>query len=120
MSLDWGARCVGICNGTKAHIPLETGFALGTQREGIGSKQHEIYMPNASPSRRGHWPPIFHLLVLGVGVGVTQILAFALGVMQILAFLDTNLLVSPMRNCGVGGLIQCEDPTRMVLRRSGI
>ena len=37
----------------KARIPLETGFALGTQREGIGSKQHEIYMPNPSPLRWG-------------------------------------------------------------------
>ena len=40
---------------------------------------------------------------------------FALGVMQILAFLHTNMLVYPMQNCGVGGLSQCEDPTRMVL-----
>ena len=47
-------------------------------------------------------------------------LVFALGVTQILAFLDTNMLVPPTRNCGVGGLSQREDPTRMVLRRSGI
>ena len=71
-------------------------------------------------------PPIFHLLALGVGVGVTQILALgvtqilALGVTQILAFLDTNMLVSPTRNCGVGGLSQRKDPRQMVLRRSGI
>ena len=49
-----------------------------------------------------------------------QILAFALGVTQILAFLDTNMLVYPMQNCGVGGLSQREDQTRMVLHRSGI
>ena len=44
----------------------------------------------------------------------------ALRVAQILAFLDTNMLVSQTRNCGVGGLSQCEDPSRMVLRHSGI
>ena len=37
-----------------------------------------------------------------------------------LAFLDTNILVFPMRNCDVGGLRQSKDPMRMVLRRSGI
>ena len=47
-------------------------------------------------------------------------LAFALGVMQILGVLDTNMLVSPMRNCGIGGVIQCEQPMRMVLRCSEI
>ena len=52
--------------------------------------------------------------------GKTQILAFALGVTQIVVFLNTNMLVSPTRNCGVGGLSQCEDPRRMVLHRSGI
>ena len=30
----------------------------------------------------------------------------ALGVTQILAFLDTNMLVYPMQNCGIGGLTQ--------------
>ena len=51
-------------------------------------------------------PPIFHLLVLGVT--------------QILVFLDTNMLVSLTRNCGIGGLSHREDPTRMILRHSGI
>ena len=32
-------------------------------------KQHEIYMPNANPALAYPTPPIFHLLVLGVGVG---------------------------------------------------
>ena len=39
----------------------------------------------------------------GFVLGVTQILCFALGVKQILAILDTNMLVSPTGNCGVGG-----------------
>ena len=47
-------------------------------------------------------------------------LGLALGVTQILGFLDTNMLVCPTRICGVGGLSQCKDPTRMVLRHSGI
>ena len=46
--------------------------------------------------------------------------ADALGVTQMLAFLDTNMLVSPTRNCGVWGLRQCEDQTQLALRRSGI
>ena len=56
----------------------------------------------------------------GFALGVTQILGLALGVRQILAFLDANMFVSPIRNCGVGGLSQRKDLTRMVLRRSGI
>ena len=72
--------------------------------------------PTPVPRIRDPTQPIFHLLALGV----MSILAFALGVMQILAFLDTNMLVSQTQSCGVGGLRQREDPTRMVLRRSGI
>ena len=44
-------------------------------------------------------PTLFHLLHWGFVLGVTQILVYALGVTQILAFLDTNMLISPMRNC---------------------
>ena len=44
---------------------------------------------------------------------------FPLGVTQILVFLDTNMLVSPKRNCGVGGLSQ-RIARQMVLHRSGI
>ena len=66
--------------------------------------------PTPAPHVRDPMPPVFHLLALGDGVGVTQILAF----------LDTNMLVSPTRNCGIGGLRECKDPTQMVLRRSGI
>ena len=36
----------------------------------------------------------------------------ASGLMHIFAFLDTNMLVSPMRNSGVGGLDQRKAPTR--------
>ena len=56
----------------------------------------------------------------GFALGVTQILYFALGVPQILAFLDTNMLVSPTRYCGVGGLSHGQDLTQMVLRSGGI
>ena len=45
---------------------------------------------------------------------------FGVEVTQILAFLDTSMLVSPTRNCGVGGLSQREDPMRMAWLRSGI
>ena len=44
----------------------------------------------------------------GFALGV--ILGFALGVTQILTFLDTNMLVSPMRISGVGGFNQHKAP----------
>ena len=47
-------------------------------------------------------------------LGVTQILGLASEVKQIFAFLDTNMLVSPTRNPGVGGLDQRKAPTRNV------
>ena len=56
----------------------------------------------------------------GFAFGVMHILCFTLGVTQILAFLDTNMLVHQKQNCGVGGLSQHEDTTRMVFCRSGI
>ena len=31
------------------HIPLKTALVLAIQREGTGSKHHEIYMANANP-----------------------------------------------------------------------
>ena len=81
-------------------------------------KEHEIYMREFCVG--DPMPPIFHLLVLGVGVWGNANFSVHIGVTQILAFLDTNMLVSPTRNCGVGDLSQHKDPTRMVLRRSGI
>ena len=44
-----------------------------------------------------------------VGIGTTAVLHSV-----------PNMLVSPTRNCGVGDLSQRQDPTQMVLRRSGI
>ena len=57
---------------------------------------------------------------LGFGVGETQIFGLALEVTQIFVFLDTNMLVYPMQNCGTRDLSQCQDPTPMVLHCSGI
>ena len=56
----------------------------------------------------------------GFRLGVTQILGMASGVTQIFAFLETNMLVSPTQNSGVGGISQRQGPTPVVLRRSGI
>ena len=56
----------------------------------------------------------------GFCVGVTQILCFALGVMQILAFLDTNMLVSPTRHCGVGGLSWHQQRRCMTKKRQSL
>ena len=71
--------------------------------------------PMPAPRVGAPTPLIFHLLALGVGVGGNTNLGFALGVTQVLAFFDTNMLVSPMQNCDVGGLSQHKNPTRMVL-----
>ena len=106
--------CIYIC---KACIPLEIGYP--TQMKST----QKIWNVHAQRKKFGGDPtqPIFHWLALGFRVGVTQILKFALEVTQIfLTSLDTNMLVSPMRNCGVGGLSQRQDPTQMFLRRSGI
>ena len=76
-----------------------------------------MYMSDA---RILHWDPtqpIFHWLAFGFAMGKTQILGLASGVF---AFSDTNMLVSPRLKCGVGGVSQRQDPTPMVLRRSGI
>ena len=51
----------------------------------------------------------------GFALGVTQILGLASGVTQIFAFLDTNMLVSPTRNSGVGDLDQSKAPMRTFL-----
>ena len=80
----------------------------------INTKNMKCTWPTPAPFVGDPTPPIFHLVALGV----TQILAFAFGLTQILEFLDTNMLVYPTRNCGVGGLSQRQDPTQMVLRRS--
>ena len=48
----------------------------------------------------------------GFALGVTQILGLTSGVRHIFAFLDTNMLVSPTQNSGVGGLDQRKAPTR--------
>ena len=75
-------------------------------------------MTNANPRVGDPMPPIFHLLALGVAVGGNANygmriggnanFSISVGGTQILAFLDTNMLVSPRQNCGVGGLSQRE------------
>ena len=59
----------------------------------IDTNNMKCTCPTPAPRVGDPTPPIFHLLALGVGVGETQILVFALGGTQILAFLDTNMLV---------------------------
>ena len=81
-------------------------------------------MPNAKTQRQE--PDATYIPLAGVGVlrqgkckfyafcvRETQILCFALGETQILAFSDTNMLVSPTQNSGVGGLSQRQGPTQL-------
>ena len=53
---------------TLAHIPLKNEFALGARRKLNRHKQHEMYMPNASPNTRR--PNATYIPLTGVGVGV--------------------------------------------------
>ena len=53
----------------KAHIPLETGFALVTQHEWNQPKKHEMYMANARILRWDPTQPIFHWLAFEFRVG---------------------------------------------------
>ena len=48
----------------KAHIPLRTAFALGTQRRKKWDKQHEMYMANAKMLR---WGPTATYIPLEMG-----------------------------------------------------
>ena len=91
---------------SKAHIPPEIGFALGVQRENValGTQRH-LYAID--------WRRVFAsgvTQILGFGVGGNAHFGFGVGGF---AFSDTNMLVSPTRNSGVGGLSQHQDPTQM-------
>ena len=57
----------GKYNNNKACISLDIVFALGTQHDQKRDKQYEIYMPNANLTLVYPTPPVFHLLVLGLG-----------------------------------------------------
>ena len=53
----------------KAHIPLETGFALATQHKWNQHKKHEMYMADARILRWDPTQPLFHWLAFGFRVG---------------------------------------------------
>ena len=72
-------------------------WILATQRKMKLATQRNLYSTDL------HW---------GLALGVMQILGLASGVMQIFALLDTNMLVSPTQNSGVGGLDQRKAPAR--------
>ena len=62
----------------KGNMPLESGFALGTQREGTISKQH--VMPKANPTLGYQTRHIFHWLALWVALGIQGL---ALGIQRL-------------------------------------
>ena len=90
-------------------------------------KLHSRWLPNANGmdknnmkctwSTRDPKRPLFHLLALS-RLGVTMgKLGVALGPQ---GFQDTNMLVKATQNRHIGGLDQCETPTRVVSLCSGI
>ena len=105
----------------KAHITLEMRFALATQRESnLHKKKGNVHGQRqnfALGTQRNLYSTVLHL---GFASGETQILGLALGVTQILWLQDTNMLVSPTQNSGVGGIAQHQTPTPGILRHSGI
>ena len=83
-----------------------------------------MYMPNAKTQRQDPTPPIFHWLASGFGVRANANFRFGVGSLASgnanFHILDTNMLVSPMQNSGVGGIAQCQPLTPGILRSGGI
>ena len=81
-------------------------------------------MANASILRWDPTPAIFHWLASGFGVGANTNFRFGVGSLASgnanFHILDTNMLVSPMQNPGVGGIAQRQAPTPGILRSGGI
>ena len=108
----------------KAHIPLKLRLCRLPNANEINTKNMKCTCPTQRPNARDPTHPIFHWLALGFCVGgnanftflrrgQTQILCFVSGETRILAFSDTNMLVSPAQNSGVGGLSQRQGPTQL-------
>ena len=80
-------------------------------------KKKEMYMVNARILRWGPNAAYIPLTRVGVCVGVTQILTFALGVSRIFRYQHVGIANVNFR---VGSAPQREAPKPVVLRRSGI
>ena len=83
-----------------------------------------MYMKCTWPTPDDPTPPIFHWLASGFGVGANANLRFGVGGLASgnanFHILDTNMLVSPTQNAGVGGITQRQPPTLGILRSGGI
>ena len=68
---------------------------------------YQMYIANTNPTLASPTRTIFHWLALGLVLGIT---GFPLGLPDILlglpGFLDTNMLVSAMRNTRVGAVLR--------------
>ena len=76
--------------------------------------------PTPGPLFGNPTPPIFHLLAIGVGIGGNANSSIGIGGNANFSVFRYQHVGIPTQNCGVEGLRQRVDPTRMVLRRSGI
>ena len=78
-----------------------------------------MYMPNAKTQCQDPTPAIFHWLASGFGVGANANFRFGVGSLALgnanFHILDTNMLVSPIQNSGVGGIAQRQPPVFCVL-----
>ena len=66
-------------NKTKAHIPLETGFALGTNANKINTKNMKCTWPTHDFCVGDPKQPIFHWLALGLCVRTNANFKFCVG-----------------------------------------
>ena len=87
-----------------------------------------MYMVNASPNARGpnaNYIPLARIVSTRLGVGSARLgvgsARRGVGSTKLgIGLLDTNMLVSPTRNCCVVGLNQRDSLTRVVSGRSAI
>ena len=108
---------------SKAHISLETGFALPNMNE-INTKNMKCTWPTQAPTQGDPTRPIFHWLALGapgfaVAAPVSRWVHRGLRWVR-RGFGYQHVYVSPVRNGRVGDQTQCDGPTRVFSHLSGI
>ena len=99
----------------KAHIPPETAFAMGTQREQKLDKQLEINMPNTTPNARGR-DGFVKVSVGSIGVRVGS-LWVCIGSARVFGYQHVG---SSNAKCSRCGRTQRKATTRMDLHSGGI
>ena len=106
-----------VCSGLKPIFHWKWGSRWLSNANEIYTKKLKCTWPTQEICVWDLTPSIFHWLASGVGVGSNTNYSRHQGLRWLQ---DTNMLVSPMQNSGVGGIAQRQPPTPGMLRRSGI